>query len=288
MKIGITGATGFIAGELIPRLVERGHECVAFSRSASRTVPGCVSTRAIDTTASPDLSGLDAMVNLAGESIMGRWSASKQRRIRESRIGVTRALIEELPTSKVRVLVSASATGIYGHRGEELLTEASAPGTGFLADVCGKWEAEAMRARTSDIRVVLPRIGFVVSPHGGGMDRIRPIFRFGLGGRLGDGQQWMPWVHVIDVADFIVHALESESCYGAFNAVSPNPVRNVDFTRSLAATLHRPAFFAVPATVLRTTLGEFSSLVLDSQRVAPERTLASGYAFQFPTLSDAI
>jgi uncharacterized protein (TIGR01777 family) len=247
-----------------------------------------VSTRAIDTTASPDLSGLDAMVNLAGESIMGRWSASKQRRIRESRIGVTRALIEELPTSKVRVLVSASATGIYGHRGEELLTEASAPGTGFLADVCGKWEAEAMRARTSDIRVVLPRIGFVVSPHGGGMDRIRPIFRFGLGGRLGDGQQWMPWVHVIDVADFIVHALESESCYGAFNAVSPNPVRNVDFTRSLAATLHRPAFFAVPATVLRTTLGEFSSLVLDSQRVAPERTLASGYAFQFPTLSDAI
>jgi len=288
MKIGITGATGFIAGELIPRLAERGHECVAFSRAASRSVPGCASTRGMDTDASPDLSGLDAMVNLAGESIMGRWSASKQRRIRESRIGLTRALIEALPSSSVRVLVSASATGIYGHRGEEVLTEASTPGAGFLADVCEKWEAEALRARASDVRVVLPRIGFVVSPHGGGMDRIRPIFRFGLGGRLGDGQQWMPWVHVIDVADFIVHALESDSCYGAFNAVSPHPVRNVDFTRTLAASLNRPAICAVPAPLLRATLGEFSSLVLDSQRVAPERTLASGYAFQFPELADAI
>ena len=287
MKIGITGATGFIAGELIPRLVERGHECVAYSRSANRNVPGCVETRALGADTAPDLSGLDACVNLAGESILGRWTAAKKKRIRESRIQVTRGLVDAMGASAVRVLVSASAAGYYGDRGDELLSEASPAGAGFLAGICRDWETEAMRAREFGARVALPRIGFVVSPHGGAMDLVRPIFRLGLGGRLGDGQQWMPWVHVIDVAGLIIHLVESAACEGAFNAAAPHPVRNLDFTRELAACLHRPAFFAVPAPALRLALGELASLVLDSARLTPERTLASGYAFHFSHLADA-
>ncbi len=169
-----------------------------------------------------------------------------------------------------------------------MLTESSPPGTGFLAEVCREWETEALRARDFGARVALPRIGFVISPHGGAMDLVRPIFRLGLGGRLGSGQQWMPWVHVTDVVGLIIHLLETASCEGAYNAAAPEPVRNAGFTRELAALLHRPAFFAVPAFALRLALGELSSLVLDSTRLIPERTLASGYAFQFPQLADAL
>jgi uncharacterized protein len=288
MKIGITGATGFIAGELIPRLIERGHECVAFSRSALRQVAGCGETRGIGLEAPPDLSGLDACVNLAGESIVGRWTAAKKRRIRESRIGLTRSLVEAMRNSSARVLISTSASGYYGNRGEEVLTELSAPGLGFLADVCRAWETEALRAQEFGARVALPRIGFVISPRGGAMDLVRPIFRLGVGGRLGNGQQWMPWVHATDVVGLIIHLLETETCDGAFHAVAPHSVQNQEFTRELAAALHRPAFFTVPAFALRLALGELSSLVLDSTRMSPERTLASGYAFQFPYLAEAL
>ncbi len=288
MRIGITGATGFIAGELIPRLAERGHECVAFSRSTSRVVMGCVETRPLGPGVSPDFSGLDACVNLAGESILGRWTTAKKRRIRDSRLLVTRAVVEGMKSGSARVLVSASAAGFYGDRGDELLPESAPAGNGFLADACREWETEALRARDFGARVALPRIGFVVSPHGGAMDIMRPIFRLGLGGRLGSGQQWMPWVHVTDVAGLIIHLLETESCEGAYNAAAPEPLRNAEFTRELAAQLHRPAFFAAPAFALRLALGEFSSLLLDSARLVPERTLASGFAFQFSQLADAL
>src|SRR5258708_26026649 len=166
MKIGITGATGFLAGELIPHLIERGHACVAVSRTAQRIVSGCVETRLSGVDARPDLSGLDACINLAGESIVGRWTTAKKRRIRESRLELTRNLVNEMEYSSVRVLVSASASGYYGDRSDETLTETSAPRDGFLAAVCCEWETAALQARKIGVRVALPRIGFVVSPHG--------------------------------------------------------------------------------------------------------------------------
>src|SRR5450432_1116407 len=189
MKIGITGATGFIAGNLIPRLSDRGHECVAFSRTAGRAVPGCRETRALVFGTAPDLAGLDALVNLAGESILGRWTAAKKQRIRDSRVGLTRQLVDAMSASSVRVLISTSASGLYGDRGDEILTEASTPGRGFLAEVCREWEAEALRARAFGARVAIPRIGFVVAPRGGALAQLRPLFRLGLGGRLGAGSQ---------------------------------------------------------------------------------------------------
>ena len=288
MKIGITGASGFIATWLIPRLIDGGHECVAFSRSSSRLVTGCRETRVIGPETTPDLGGLDALVNLAGESILGRWTSAKKQRIRNSRIQVMRQIVDAMAASTVRVLVSTSASGIYGDRGDELLPESAAAGRGFLADVCGEWEAEAMRARAFGARVALPRIGFVVAPNGGAMDLIRPIFKLGLGGRLGGGEQWMPWVHVADVVGLVVHLLERDALDGAFNATAPNPVRNADFTRAVATAVHRPAFFPVPSLALRVVLGELAAIALDSARVLPERTLASGYVFQFSQIADAL
>lgn len=288
MKIGITGASGFIAGLLIPRLTDRGHGCIAFSRTASRVVPGCSETRVLAPGTAPDLAGLDAIVNLAGESILGRWTDAKKRRIRDSRVALTRQLVDAMSASSVRTLISTSASGLYGDRGEEVLTEGSAPGHGFLAEVCRDWEAEAMRAQSFGARVALLRIGFVVAPNGGAMDRLRPLFRLGLGGRLGAGSQWMPWVHVADVTGLIVHLLERQTLEGPFHAAAPNPVRNADFTRALAAAVHRPAVFAVPAFALSLALGELSAVALDSTRLLPERSLASGYAFEFSQIADAL
>lgn len=288
MKIGLTGASGFIAGQLIPRLAKHGHDCIAFSRAAARVVPGCRETRVLHRGTAPDLRDLDAIVNLAGESILGWWTGAKRQRIRDSRVAVTRQLVDAMAGSSVRVLISTSASGLYGNRGDEIVTEASASGDGFLATVCRAWEAEAMRAQTLGVRVAIPRIGFVVAPHGGAMERLRPLFRLGLGGRLGSGEQWMPWIHVSDVVGLIVHLLEHETLDGPFHAASPNPVRNADFTRTLAAAVHRPAVFAVPALALRLALGDLSSVVLDSTRLAPERTLAGGYTFEFSQIADAL
>ena len=288
MRIGITGATGFIASHLIPRLRESGHNCVAFSRDASKTVEGCEETRVLGGTKPPDLAELDALINLAGESIQGRWTAAKKRRIRQSRIDVTRALIAALPQSNVRVLVSTSATGYYGDRGNERLSETAVRGHGFLADVCQEWEHAAKTAEKHEVRVAIPRIGFVIADDGGALETIRPIFRLGLGGKLGSGKQWMPWVHVDDVCGIFLHLLENEKLTGAFNAAAPNSATNAEFTKALAGSLNRPALLPVPAFALRLALGELSSLALDSTRAIPERTAASGYSFRHPNLGEAI
>lgn len=280
MVIGITGASGFVGGRLVPALAAEGHTCVAFSRDPSRAVPGCRETRALRPPEPPDLRGLDAVINLAGESIQGLWTAAKKERIRASRIEATRAVVRALPGSGVRTLLTASATGLYGDRGDEELTEDSAPGRGFLAEVCEEWEGEALAAMDQDVRVVMARIGFIVAAQGGAMDRLRPLFRCALGGRLGNGQQWMPWVHIDDTVGILCHLLEDEGCDGPYQVTAPEPVRNADFTRELAAALHRPAFLHVPAFALKMMLGELSHLVLDSTRALPKRTLASGYAFQ--------
>jgi uncharacterized protein (TIGR01777 family) len=288
MRIGITGATGFIASYLIPRLREHGHSCVAFSRNPARTVAGCDETRRIDGDSTPGLHALDVVVNLAGESILGRWTKTKKARIRASRIGLTNALVRALPQSEVRALISASATGFYGDRGDAVLPESAGPGSGFLPDVCRDWESAALAAEEHRVRVAIPRIGFVLAPRGGAIERMRPLFRLGLGGRLGSGKQWMPWVHVDDICGLIIHLLENDNVSGAFNAVAPSPVTNAEFTRELAARLGRPAFLHIPVFVLRLAMGELSHIALDSTRAVPEKAVSSGYSFKHEILSRAL
>jgi len=282
MKIGITGARGFIGGHVARLAREHGHEVIAFSRH-----PGSAGRR-FSTDAPPDLSGLDAVVHLAGESIMGLWTPAKKRRIRDSRVEGTRCLVEAMNTDAggPRILVSGSAIGYYGDTGEREVTESSPAGAGFLAEVASIWEAEA--ARATKARVTLIRTGLVLGPDGGAMRFITPAFRLGLGGRLGSGRQWMSCVHVDDVAGLILHAVEQESVHGPLNAVLPAPLRNADFTRALARAVHRPAILPAPSFALKIGLGELSHLLLDSQRVRPEATLASGYAFRHPSITDAL
>lgn len=282
MKIGITGARGFIGGHVTRIARERGHEIVAFSRHPR---PG---ERRFATDAPPDLASLDAVVHLAGESIMGWWTPAKKRRIRDSRVEGTRRLVEALNAAPdaPRIFVGGSAIGYYGDTGEREVMESSPAGDGFLADVCQAWEMEAARATAA--RTTLIRTGFVLGPDGGAMRLIAPAFRLALGGPLGNSRQWMSCIHVADVAGLILHAIEQESVQGPLNAVLPAPLRNADFTRAVARAVHRPAILPAPAFALKVALGELSHLLLDSQRVLPEATLASGYAFRHPTIESAL
>ncbi len=288
MIIGLTGATGFIASHLIPVLRERGHTCIAFSRNPERAVAGCRETRVIHEDRAPDLSELDVVVNLAGESIQGKWSAAKRQRIRNSRVMITRQLVWALRGSPVRTLISTSATGFYGDRADAELDETSSAGTGFLADVCREWEAAALAAQERGVRVCVARVGFVVAARGGAMDKLRPVFKAGLGGRLGSGRQWMPWIHVDDVCGIMAHLIATESVQGVFNATAPTPVTNADFTRALGHALHRPAFFHVPEFALRLALGDLASVALESTRALPHRTVESGYVFTHSELASAL
>lgn len=281
MKIGITGARGFIGQHLTRLARERGHDVVAFSRQPG---PG---ERRFSVDAAPDVSGLDAVVHLAGESILGLWTEEKKRRIRDSRVEGTRRLVDAINATPdgPRILVSGSAIGFYGDTGETIVDESSASGRGFLAEVARDWEAEATRA--TNARVTLLRTGFVLGKGGGAMQLIAPVFKLGGGGPLGNGRQWMSCVHVEDVAGIILHAVENDAVSGPLNAVIPEPVRNADFTKAIARAVHRPAFFPAPAFLIRTALGELSHLLLDSQRVVPTATLATGYPFRHATM-DAV
>ncbi len=290
MKVGITGASGFIGKHLIAALRAASHECVAFARRPSHPVPGCVETRSAKDAL--DVSGLDAVVNLAGESIMGRWTYAKRKRVIESRVGTTNRVVEAMRAiannGGPRVLISASATGFYGDRGEDAVDETSPAGPGFLSDVTQQWEAAALPADSSGIRVARVRIGFVLGLDGGAFPPLRRIFSLGLGGRLGSGKQWMSPVHVDDVTALIAWLIEQPHAAGTFNAVCPNPVRNVDFTRELGRALQRPTVLVTPAWALRLVLGETSHLALDSQRVLPTRTLEAGYRFRHPDLASML
>ncbi|MFZ4681096.1 MAG: TIGR01777 family oxidoreductase [Terrimicrobiaceae bacterium] len=283
MNIGITGSSGFIGSRVGELCRAGGHEVVGFSRRPGEGI------RLFNRETLPDLSGLDAVVNLAGESIMGLWTKNKKRAILESRILGTRQLVRAMAAGgqKPRVLVNASAIGFYGDTGERLVDETSPCGEGFLAEVAREWEAEAEEAASLGVRVVCLRIGFVLG-RGGALKLIAPLFRLGLGGRLGDGKQWMSGVHVYDVAGLIIWSLENDSVRGAVNAVMPEPFRNEEFTRELARAVHRPAFLPAPAFALRLGLGELSHLMLDSTRVSPLRAQEGGYVFRFATLPSAL
>jgi uncharacterized protein (TIGR01777 family) len=237
-----------------------------------------------------NFSGLDALVNLAGESIFGHWTKDRKQRIRESRIELTNHIVDRIGSASQRpgVFVCASATGYYGDRADEILNEESPPGSGFLAGVCLDWEAAANRARPLGIRVVNLRTSVVLGKGGGAWSVLRKIFGFGLGGRLGSGKQWMPWIHLEDEVGIILHALEHDRCSGPVNLAAPGCVTNADFTKTVARALRRPAFCHAPAFALRLALGEFSHVMLDSERVAPRVAPGWGYRFRHPELDGAL
>jgi uncharacterized protein (TIGR01777 family) len=238
------------------------------------------------------VSGFDAVVHLAGESVVGRWTEEKKKAIRESRVLGTRHLATALAQSKVkpRVFVCASAVGFYGNRGDEVLGEESLSGQGFLPEVCREWEEATHAVTEAGIRVVNIRIGLVLSPKGGALAKMLTPFKLGLGGRIGSGRQWWSWIHVDDTVGGIHHAMVTESLSGPVNLVAPNPVRNAEFTTVLAAVLGRPAIFPVPEFALRLAFGKQAAeeMLLASQRVQPEKLGSSGYTFRFRELRMAL
>jgi len=289
MQLGLTGATGFVGRHVIRLAVRRGYEVVAFTRDPSRPVHDCIESRKFTLDEPPDISGCGAVIHLAGENVAGIWTHAKLRRIRDSRVLGTRRIAEAIRASShpPDVLVSASAVGFYGDSGDAEITEDSPCGTGFLAETCRAWEAEAAAAE-SLCRVVRARIGLVLGKRGGALRPMLPLFRLGLGARLGNGRQWLPWIHAEDLASLLFFAVENLDIRGPLNATAPWPVRNAEFTTALARALHRPAFLRVPAFFLRLLLREFSRDILDSKRVLPATATAHGFGFQFPEISPAL
>jgi uncharacterized protein (TIGR01777 family) len=286
MIIGLTGATGFIGRRIIDLALQRGHEVVAFTRDPRRNVPGC-EMRIFSLEAPLDLRSCEAVIHLAGESVFGLWTNAKKQRIRKSRVLGTRRVVEAIAAlnEPPEVLVCGSAIGFYGDAGDNELTEATSVGTGFLAETCQAWEGAALEA--TRCRVVLLRTGIVLGNKGGALRAMTPVFRAGLGGPIGSGQQWMSWIHLDDEARLALFAIESLDVRGPLNATAPWPVRNADFTRTLARTLRRPAFCRVPAFALR-LLGDFSHELLDSKRVVPAAATDHGFGFQFPELEPTL
>jgi uncharacterized protein (TIGR01777 family) len=293
MKILISGASGLAGTALVRVLRAQGHRVTRLIRPGSVPSAGDIAwdplAATIDVSAMEDA---DAVVHLSGASIaQGRWTPARKAVLRSSRIDTTRVLVDALSSlrQKPRVFVCASAIGCYGDRGDEILTESSAIGTDFLSLVVRDWEAEATRAEIAGIRTVLLRFGVILSAEGGALPQMLMPFKFGLGGRLGSGKQWMSWIALEDAVGIICSAIANENLAGPLNAVSPNPLTNADFTRIAATVLHRPAIFAAPAFALRIALGEMAdTLLLASQRVLPERLLAAGYTFRLENLRTAL
>ncbi|MFQ5823748.1 MAG: TIGR01777 family oxidoreductase [bacterium] len=293
MNIVVTGSTGLIGSELVPFLTTGGHPVKRLVRSKPKPEEdGIHWDSGVDSLDSAKLEGLDAVVHLAGESIAeGRWTDEKKARIRESRVKGTRLISETLAKLKKppKVLVCASAIGYYGDRGEEILKETSAAGSGFLSEVCRKWEAATEPATQKGIRVGYIRFGVVLSPKGGALAKMLFPFKMGVGGIIGNGQQYMSWISVDDAVGAIYHAITTDTLKGPINAVAPNPVTNREFTQTLGRVLVRPTIFPMPALAARLVFGEMANeLLLASTRVEPAKLLSSGYKFRHPELEGAL
>jgi len=297
MKILVTGSSGLVGTALVKALGRDGHMVCRLMRpesAANNEVKDGFNVSWNPATGELGGAGVgpDGVVNLAGASIAGgRWTAERKAVLRASRIDTTRALVGALAKMNVRpsVLVSASAIGIYGNRGDELLTEESKAGMDFLAELAREWEAEALKAEALGIRVVLARFGIILSREGGALAKMLLPFKLGAGGRLGSGQQWMSWVTLEDVIGILRMAIEKATVRGAVNVVAPQPVKNTEFTKVLAKALHRPALFPAPAFALRLTLGEMADvLLLSSQRVVPQRLEQAGFRFAHADLTTAL
>ena len=295
MNVLIAGGSGFVGSALTRHLTARGHRVSLLSRIPSSPRAGAPvfhwdpERGELDADA---LAGVDAVVNFAGENLAGgRWTPERKRRLVSSRVVPTRFLVRRMSewTPRPRAIVNASAVGIYGNRGEEVLTEASAPGAGFLADLCKEWESAALGAREHGIRAVVLRFGVVLGAGGGALAKMLPIFKLGLGGPLGSGKQWMSWIALSDVAGAIEHVLSREEAAGPMNAVAPAPVRNRDFARALGRVLSRPAVLPAPALALKLLLGEMADeALLSSCLVKPTKLRALGYRFVCENLVEAL
>ncbi len=289
-KILVSGVSGPIGAALLPSLNSQGHKVTRLVRGIS-SGEGQVAWNPAQPLAPESVSGFDAVIHLAGETVVGRWTESKKARIRDSRVLGTRHLAEALAKAPQRpsVLISASAVGYYGDRGEEVLREESPSGSGFLAEICREWEAAAEPAANSGIRTIQIRIGMVLSRDGGALQKMLLPFRMGLGGNMGNGRQWWSWIDVQDIVGAIHHIVKTDSLRGPVNLVAPGPVTNAEFTRTLAAVLSRPAIFPMPAFAARLAFGQMADeLLLASQRVEPVKLLASGYKFEHPQLTQAL
>ncbi|WP_420127167.1 TIGR01777 family oxidoreductase [Longimicrobium sp.] len=291
MRVAVSGSTGLIGGALVERLRREGHTVARLVRSAKNAGAGDIAwdpdAGTIDRAA---LEGVDAVVHLAGENVGTRWTEEKKRRIRDSRIKGTRLISETISrlARPPRVLVQASATGFYGDRGDEALDEASAPGAGFLAEVVRDWEGASGLAESAGIRVVKLRIGVVLAPKGGALEKLLLPFRMGVGGRMGTGRQWMPWISLDDGVEVILRAIRDERLRGPVNAIAGS-VRNADFTEALGRALHRPTLFPIPSFGMRAIMGEMADeALLASQRAEPARLREIGHVFHHPTLDIAL
>lgn len=292
MRILVTGGSGFVGQRLCPRLQAHGHELLVVSRSpdkARQVLPqgSDIRARVLDFSDVP----VEAIVNLAGESIAGkRWSEAQKQRLIESRLSITRDLVVlcerlEMPPG---VMVSGSAMGYYGDQGQEPVDEATSPHEEFAHRLCARWEDTAREAEASGVRVALLRTGLVLDAGGGALQKMLPPFRMGLGGRIGDGRQYMPWIHREDLVRIIEFLLSRETLAGPFNASAPHPVTNAEFTQTLARHLKRPAVLPVPAPLLKLTLGEMSRLLLTGADMRPRRLQEAGFTFTYPTLGEAL
>ena len=274
MNVAITGASGFVGRAVAENLRNSGHIVRAVSLRGALA---------------PDaLAGVNAVVHLAGEPVAQRWTAAARERIMRSRMDGTRSLVAAMRGKPPQVLISASAVGYYGSRGDEILTEAAPAADDFLGRVAAAWEEEALAAEPLGVRVARLRIGMVLGPNGGALARMLPPFRLGVGGRLGSGRQWMSWIHIQDLIALIAFLMKESTVRGVFNATSPFPVTNREFTQALAEAVHRPAILPVPAFALRLIFGEMAEVLLASQRAVPDAAQRAGFVFQHPDVFAAL
>jgi len=294
MKILITGGLGFVGANLSDYLLDKGHAVIALGRASTQSRITSERYRYIsaDTTRPGDwqkaLGEVEGVVNLAGKSIFKRWSKRYKKEIYDSRILTTRNVVDALPTERSVVLCSTSGAGYYGSRGDDLLKEGERPGDDFLASVSVDWEAEAFKGSDKGHRVAVMRFGVILGKHGGAMAKMVPAFKSFVGGPIGRGTQWFPWIHLADLMAAILFIFENPQVGGAINFCAPEPVRNKEFAKTLGEVLRRPAVMPAPAFMIRMVLGEFGSVLLDSQRTIPDKLLGYGFEFQYPDIKSAI
>jgi len=294
MKIFVTGGTGFVGAALTQRLLERGHHVTVTSSSGKTTLPDHLSLKFLkaDTSIAGDwqnqLSDCNVVINLAGRSVFHLWSESYKNQIYSSRIHTTRNIVDGLANKADTVLLSASAAGYYGDGGEKEKTEESPAGTDFLAGVCRDWEGEALKATEKGCRVAVMRFGVVMGAKGGAISTMKTPFLLGMGGPIGSGKQWFPWIHLQDLIDAILFIMDGSNLQGPFNMTAPHMVRQKEFATSLGKILKRPAIIPAPAFIMKSILGEFGKSLLQGQKVLPNALTDSGYTFSYPKLEGAL
>ena len=294
MKVFITGGTGFVGKSLTPSLTRAGYEVTILSRAgtASGKTLGGVSFIEGDPTQKGSWQAVakdhDVVINLAGPSIFSRWTEETKRKMRESRLLATRNVADATKGGRVRILFSTSAVGYYGFHDDEILTEESPPGSDFLAQLARDWEEEAWKAGEGGRRVVVTRFGIVLGEKGGALGQMIPLFQKYLGGPMGSGKQWFSWIHIEDLTRAFLFLMDHPEISGPVNVTSPNPVQNKTLARALGKAMHRPSFFSAPGFMLKLILGEFGSVLLEGQRVIPQKLLKGGFQFRYPEIDQAL